>query len=143
MSDFCVLLGLIFVLGTIWVQIVFCGCLFGLKVCVISGDLAIFILFNAILRRAVLYPAELREHMEIYVLILAPNVIKCNILQEMYFDNFLQIWGQFFILVICNNGKSAVITRVLRGIIFVRAFLRRRSLYPAELRLHMKIFAKF
>ena len=35
------------------------------------------------LRRAVLYPAELREHIKFYVLILAPNVIKCNILQEM------------------------------------------------------------
>ena len=54
MSDFCVLLGLFFVLGTIWVQFAFlvgCDCL---KLCVILGVLAIFVVFNAILRRLVI-----------------------------------------------------------------------------------------
>ena len=66
MSDFVVLLGLIFVLGTIWVQIAFRGCFVCFKLCVISGNLAIFILFKAILRRRSLYPAELYPHIGVF-----------------------------------------------------------------------------
>ena len=68
MSEFCFLLGLFFVLGTIWVQIGFlvgCDCL---KLCVITGDLGIFIVFNAILRRTVVYSFTYEDNDEISII---------------------------------------------------------------------------
>ena len=56
MSDFVVLLGLILIFGDFWVELIYLIDFVYLKLCVISGDLAIFILFNAILRRQLFYP---------------------------------------------------------------------------------------
>ncbi len=66
MSDFVVLLGLILIFGDFWVELIYLIDFVYLKLCVILGSLAIFILFNAILRRRSLYPAELYPHIEFF-----------------------------------------------------------------------------